>query len=127
MGLLPGRPFVFDRSAERTSPRMGSIGVRCMFGTKVEEEIAADYIWHDCRPRIGDTLLTIGSSDIHERSYSDYIRALRRSKCSGWRDGRSFEWRDQHSNEIRFGLGQGAIPPFLDVLPLVPSGFSRNY
>ena len=55
--------------------RMGSIGVRCMFGTKVEEVIPADYIWHDSRPRIGDTLLSIGASEIHERSYSDYIRA----------------------------------------------------
>ena len=26
---------------------MGTIGVRCMFGTKVEEEIPADYDWRD--------------------------------------------------------------------------------
>ena len=57
--------------------RMGSIGVRCMFGTKVEEVIPADYVRRNSRPKIGDTLLTIGSAEIHERSYSDYIRALR--------------------------------------------------
>src|SRR5690242_18167973 len=36
---------------------MGTIGVRCMFGTKVEEEIPSDYVWHDARPRVGDELL----------------------------------------------------------------------
>ena len=54
---------------------MGTIGVRCMFGTKVEEVIPADYEWRNDRswiavevnpgdydlpndrPRIGDSLL----------------------------------------------------------------------
>ncbi len=40
--------------------RMGSIGVRCLFGTKVEEEIPADYAWQGSRPQIGDSLLSIG-------------------------------------------------------------------
>ncbi len=31
--------------------RMGSIGVRCMFGTKVEEVIPADYVWRNSRPQ----------------------------------------------------------------------------
>ena len=46
---------------------MGTIGVRCMFGTKVEEEIPGDYVWKDSRPRIGDSLLSIGPFEIHER------------------------------------------------------------
>ena len=29
---------------------MGTIGVRCMFGTRVEEEIPADYVWKDESP-----------------------------------------------------------------------------
>ena len=74
--------------------RMGSIGVRCMFGTKVEEEIPADYAWRDSRPRIGDSLLSIGPFEIREGSYSDYIRALR--GLSG-QVGETIEvrWRDQ--------------------------------
>ena len=41
---------------------MGTIGVRCMFGTKVEEEIPADYAWDDARPQKGDELLSIGGA-----------------------------------------------------------------
>lgn len=52
---------------------MGTIGVRCMFGTRVEEEIPDDYVWSDDRPHIGDWLLSIGGFDIHERNYGDYI------------------------------------------------------
>src|SRR5262249_52952829 len=32
---------------------MGTIGVRCMFGTKVEEEIPDDYNWAGARPQEG--------------------------------------------------------------------------
>ena len=54
---------------------MGTIGVRCMFGTRVEEEIPDDYVWNNSRPHIGDWLVSIGPSEIHERNYGDYIRA----------------------------------------------------
>src|SRR5271170_4938759 len=56
---------------------MGTIGVRCLFGTKVEETIPDDYRWDRSRPRVGDSLEAIGSHVIHEGRYSDYIRALR--------------------------------------------------
>ena len=81
---------------------MGTIGVRCMFGTKVEEVIPADYVWGSDRPRIGDSLVTIGRFDIHEKNYGDYIRALRRLERPDWRHGRS-QWRDQNTGT--------AIPP----------------
>jgi transcriptional regulator with GAF, ATPase, and Fis domain len=78
---------------------MGTIGVRCMFGTKLEEEIPADYNWSSARPVIGDSLLTIGEWNIREGSYSDYIRALR-----GLSDqiGKTIDvqWRDQHTGAI---------------------------
>ena len=79
---------------------MGTIGVRCMFGTTLEEEIPADYDWRFERPRIGDSLLTIGASDIREGSYSDYIRALRSLSDQ---IGKTIEvrWRDQHTGAIR--------------------------
>ena len=78
--------------------RMGSIGVRCMFGTKVEEEIPADYAWQASRPRIGDSLLSIGPVEIRDGSYSDYIRTLR--GLSG-QVGETIEvrWRDQHTRD----------------------------
>ena len=42
--------------------RMGTIGVRCMFGTKVEEEIPADYVWQDGAGRgLATSLLSIGA------------------------------------------------------------------
>jgi transcriptional regulator with GAF, ATPase, and Fis domain len=79
---------------------MGTIGVRCMFGTKLEEEIPADYNWRIERPRIGDSLLTIGGLDIREKSYSDYIRALRSLSDQ---IGKTIDvrWRDQNTGEIR--------------------------
>jgi transcriptional regulator with GAF, ATPase, and Fis domain len=83
---------------------MGTIGVRCMFGTKVEEVIPADYVWRDARPGIDDSLLSIGSTHIRERSYGDYIRALRSLNAKvgetidvRWRDARS---QDQHSAQV---------------------------
>ncbi len=39
---------------------MGTIGVRCMFGTKLGEQIPPEYVWNDRRPEVGDTLLWIG-------------------------------------------------------------------
>ena len=97
---------------------MGTIGVRCMFGTKVEEEIPSDYAWHNERPRIGDTFLDIGRVTIREESYADYIRALR--SLSG-RIGETIEvrWRDQHTAEVRTASGSRSIPSLVDLLPLV--------
>src|SRR5262249_13347076 len=51
---------------------MGTIGVRCMFGTKVEEEIHPDYAWSEARPRKGDELLAIGDDTISEGTYAGY-------------------------------------------------------
>jgi transcriptional regulator with GAF, ATPase, and Fis domain len=72
---------------------MGTIGVRCMFGTKVEEVIPSDYDWRDARPEIGDSLLSIGSISIRERSYGDYIRALR-SLNAKVGETINVQWRD---------------------------------
>ncbi len=46
---------------------MGTIGVRCMFGTRVEEEIPTDYVWKNERPHIDDWLLSIGPLCDHNR------------------------------------------------------------
>ena len=79
---------------------MGTIGVRCMFGTRVEEEIPDDYVWKSSRPRIDDWLLSIGGFEIHETHYADYIRALR-----GLSDqiGSTVDvtWRDQNTEAIQ--------------------------
>ena len=75
---------------------MGTIGVRCLFGTDVEEEVPADSLWTPTanveggakeaaaastaeadRPHIGDALLSIGPIVLRQGSYSDYIQALR--------------------------------------------------
>src|SRR5262249_37207897 len=79
---------------------MGTIGVRCMFGTRVEEEIPDDYVWNNTRPRIGDWLQSIGGFAIQDRHYADYIHALR-----GLSDqiGSTVDvtWRDQNSQAIQ--------------------------
>jgi transcriptional regulator with GAF, ATPase, and Fis domain len=78
---------------------MGTIGVRCMFGTRVEEEIPGDYVWNDSRPHIDDWLLSIGGFEIHQKNYGDYIRALR-----GLSDqiGSTVEvaWRDKNTESV---------------------------
>jgi transcriptional regulator with GAF, ATPase, and Fis domain len=61
---------------------MGTIGVRCMFGTEVEEVVPADFAWRDAegfddRPMVGDRLLSVGGVDLAEGNYADYIRAIR--------------------------------------------------
>jgi transcriptional regulator with GAF, ATPase, and Fis domain len=89
---------------------MGTIGVRCMFGTKVEEEIPDDYGWHGARPRVGDSLLAIGSVPISEGSYADYIKALRSLSAQV---GRTIEvrWRDQDTAEIKSASVEVKYPP----------------
>ena len=89
---------------------MGTIGVRCMFGTRVEEEIPADYVWSDDCPHIGDWLLSIGGFDIHQRNYGDYIRALRGLSD---RIGSTVKvsWRDQNTEAVHSALVLVQRPP----------------
>jgi transcriptional regulator with GAF, ATPase, and Fis domain len=81
-----------------------------MFGTKVEEEIPADYGWHDARPQVGDSLLAIGSVPISEGSYADYIKALRSLSAQV---GKIIEvrWRDQHTLETKSARVEVKFPP----------------
>jgi transcriptional regulator with GAF, ATPase, and Fis domain len=89
---------------------MGTIGVRCMFETKVDEEIPADYVWHDERPRVGDELISIGHWELSTGIYADYIQALR-----GLRGqiGKTIKvrWRDQVTQEIRSAQVTVQYPP----------------
>ena len=81
---------------------MGTIGVRCMFGTSIEEDIPPEYDWRNERPHKGDKLLSIGDHQISEQSYvgySDYIRAMRDLRN---RVGATLvvRWRDQETGGI---------------------------
>jgi transcriptional regulator with GAF, ATPase, and Fis domain len=92
---------------------MGTIGVRCMFGTKVEEEIPDDYYWEGARPQKGDELLAIGDEAIGGNAYvgyADYIRAMR---GLGKRVGHSIEvrWRDRMTGLVRTGWAGVQKPP----------------
>jgi transcriptional regulator with GAF, ATPase, and Fis domain len=89
---------------------MGTIGVRCMFGTKVEEVISSDYNWRDARPQIGDTLLSIGAIKIGDRSYGDYIRALR-SLTARVGETIDVQWRDARTQELRAAKALVQYPP----------------
>jgi transcriptional regulator with GAF, ATPase, and Fis domain len=89
---------------------MGTIGVRCMFGTKLEEAIRPDYQWRDDRPQIGDSLLAIGRVNIHERSYGDYIRALR-SLSEQIGETINVQWRDAKTQERRSAQVLVQYPP----------------
>ena len=97
---------------------MGTIGVRCMFGTRVEEEIPDEYVWSnsggpvedsesraaeraagEIHPHIGDWLLSIGGFEIHERNYGDYIQALRGLSRPDRQHG-PVTWRDQNTGVV---------------------------
>ncbi|OJW05508.1 MAG: transcriptional regulator [Planctomycetales bacterium 71-10] len=73
--------------------RRGTIGVRCTFGTEVEENVSENYHWKDAdgghdRPRRGDKLISIGDVDLSGGDYSAYIAAMRDL------GGRIGEWVD---------------------------------
>lgn len=78
--------------------RMGDIGVRCVFGTELEEAIPPGYEWRGGQPELGEQLLAIGGRPI--QSYSDYIRALRDlgDKMHRWV---SVSWRDARTGETK--------------------------
>ncbi|MDR3635686.1 MAG: sigma 54-interacting transcriptional regulator [Isosphaeraceae bacterium] len=77
---------------------MGDIGIRCVFGTEVKEEIPAEYIWKGDRPQPGDTVLGIDGQTI--TSFSDYIKGLRKL---GQRVGQGVvvRWRDGKTGQVR--------------------------
>ncbi len=54
---------------------MGDIGVRCMFGVELKEDVPASYTWTPERPVKKDTLLEIAGVPI--TNYTDYTRAIR--------------------------------------------------
>lgn len=78
--------------------RMGDIGVRCVFGTDLQEEIPEGYEWRGGHPGVGDFLLAIEGRRI--ASYSDYIRALR---DLGTKMNRLVvvSWRDHATDEVK--------------------------
>jgi transcriptional regulator with GAF, ATPase, and Fis domain len=90
--------------------RMGSIGVRCLFGTEVEEKIPTDYAWQGGRPQIGDSLISIGPFEIREGSYSDYIRTLR-GLSTQVGDTIKVRWRDQNTEMVHSSLVTVQYPP----------------
>ncbi len=92
---------------------MGTIGVRCMFGTRVEEEIPEDYHWDGARPQKGDELLAIGDEAIGGNAYvgyADYIRSMRGLRGQV---GRTIDvrWRDRASGSVRAGRALVQYPP----------------
>ena len=108
---------------------MGTIGVRCMFGTEVEEEVPADFVWKPLqpergeaerrrgstatpspRPQVGDRLTLIGSTTLREGQYSDYIQAMR---GLNHRVGQAVEveWEDPNTEEIRAAEAIVRYPP----------------
>jgi transcriptional regulator with GAF, ATPase, and Fis domain len=109
---------------------MGTIGVRCMFGTEVEEEVTPDFVWRRSpeqaerpsgtyrgdrtalpdRPQVGDKLISIDSIPLREGTYSDYIQAMRRLHDQVGREV-EVQWQDQHSQEVQSALAVVRYPP----------------
>jgi transcriptional regulator with GAF, ATPase, and Fis domain len=88
----------------------GTIGARCMFGTKIEEEIPSDYEWRDSRPQVGDSLLAIGRFRIRPGNYSDYIQALR-SLRNQIGEHVEVRWQERGSGQTRTTLARVQYPP----------------
>jgi len=78
---------------------MGTIGVRCMFGTSVQEQIPSDFEWSRGRPGLNDQLLRIGGYAIEEGNYSNYIQA---TKALSGRIGETVEvrWNDSAQGQL---------------------------
>jgi hypothetical protein len=94
---------------------MGTIGVRCMFGTEVEEEVPADFQWRnrqglDERPQVGDKLLALGSIELADGNYADYIRATRiLSRHVG--ETVEVRWEDVATGEVHQAWAKVDYPP----------------
>jgi transcriptional regulator with GAF, ATPase, and Fis domain len=88
----------------------GTIGARCMFGTKLEEEIPPEYDWRESRPHAGDSLIAIGRFRIREGNYSDYIRALR-SLRDQIRETVEVRWKDGKTGELHAASARVQYPP----------------
>lgn len=94
---------------------MGTIGVRCMFGTTVEEAIPADFVWRDAegrdvRPAVGDTMLRIDGTSLENDDYPGYIQALR---GLGGKVGQAVEvsWRSEADGRIHVAEAVVRHPP----------------
>ena len=53
----------------------GDIGLNCVVGIVVKEQVADDYAWEPSRPEVGDVLEKIGTRPI--ATYPDYVEAMR--------------------------------------------------
>ena len=104
---------------------MGSIGVRCLFGTKVEEEIPADYAWQESRPQIGDSLLSIGAYRDSRRELFGLHPDAARLERPGRRYHRGALARSVYGDGS-FGPGDGPVSAVVDLLSGRASGFSRS-
>ncbi len=91
---------------------MGTIGVRCMFGTTVEEVVAKDYRWQGGRPQAGDDLLSIGDRRFSASPYVGYAEYIRAMRGLSGQIGRTIEvsWRDA-SGTIHRGRATVQTPP----------------
>jgi transcriptional regulator with GAF, ATPase, and Fis domain len=90
---------------------MGTIGVRCMFGTTVQEDVdAAYYEWSPVHPVIDDELVRIADEVIQPGSYADYIHALRSLSQRLGQDV-PVEWRDGRTGQMRFATARVKNPP----------------
>ncbi|AMV36429.1 Transcriptional regulatory protein ZraR [Planctomyces sp. SH-PL62] len=94
---------------------MGTIGVRCMFGTEIEENVSPSFRWVDAagkddRPLRGDELISIGDVHLAQGGYSAYIMAIR--ELSG-HVGESVEvrWRNPDSGRIHEAQAQVRYAP----------------
>ncbi|MGC8642487.1 MAG: sigma 54-interacting transcriptional regulator [Isosphaeraceae bacterium] len=110
---------------------MGTIGVRCLFGTEVEEEVTDDFVWRSIqpteqagasraevpdassridRPNVQDRLLSIGDITLRDHSYSDYIHALRALNGQVERTV-IVRWQDHLTQEIHSATATVRYPP----------------
>ncbi|WP_165069595.1 sigma 54-interacting transcriptional regulator [Paludisphaera rhizosphaerae] len=61
---------------------MGTIGVRCMFGTEIEDNVTPRFHWvdgqgNDVRPKRGDQLISVDGRELGQGDYAGYISAMR--------------------------------------------------
>ncbi|WP_337173030.1 sigma-54-dependent Fis family transcriptional regulator [Paludisphaera sp.] len=94
---------------------MGTIGVRCMFGTVVEDNVSPNYRWVNAEgeaesPRRGDLLLSVGEVDLGRGDYAAYIAAMRdlSGRVGQWVNVR---WMDKETEEIRAAKAEVRYTP----------------
>ena len=91
-------PIAYSLAVLASVSRMGDIGLNCVLGVVIREDVPAVFPWTPARPQQGDQVVAIDGRAIEQ--YPDFVAALREIR---WQTGRSVSvsWRPKAGGPVR--------------------------